>query len=372
MGNLLNAIPFTEIYERLLTMARIDTVNNTDYAKGIVNDVYKRVLPRIADWEPLVKESFVACSPYYATGTVAVTVATTSVVGAGTTWTAGMLATDGWKIKFNSNDNVYDFTYTSASTGTISPALSGTDSLAGASYQLFRDEYQLASDFDRFLKEGSLYVMSGGRVQNTIAEADRSVFRNDFVVEAQDPIRMCLLTQTHSTSGSRLVRINPPPRTAKVYPYDYIRQLSPMTDYTVGTATVTASSTGVMGVGTLWAGNVAVGDYFRIDATGRGDSSKWYKIVTVTDNTHIVLDSAYAESTESGAIYTISKAPVALPEPFHEFILYEGAFIVMSEQSDTVSQLVMARRTEILADLKKNYKSRRSNVQFGVEDDGYR
>ena len=60
MGNLANTIPFTELWERLLTMGRIDSPNNEDYAKGMINDVYVRTLPRIADWNPIIVESFLS------------------------------------------------------------------------------------------------------------------------------------------------------------------------------------------------------------------------------------------------------------------------------------------------------------------------
>ena len=58
MGNLANTIPFTELWERLLTMGRVDVPNNEDYAKGLINDTYTRTLPRLVDWDPLVKESY--------------------------------------------------------------------------------------------------------------------------------------------------------------------------------------------------------------------------------------------------------------------------------------------------------------------------
>ena len=47
---IVGVIPFTELYERLLNLGRIDSPNNTDYAKGIINDSYQRSLPRAEDW----------------------------------------------------------------------------------------------------------------------------------------------------------------------------------------------------------------------------------------------------------------------------------------------------------------------------------
>ncbi len=372
MGNLANTIPFTELWERLLTMARIDSPNNEDFARGIINDVYVRVLPRMEDWHPIINSDNLTMTERYNTGTVAVNAAGTALTGTGTTWTSAMTATDGYKIKISGNDNIYTFTFVGATSGTISPALSGANNLTGATYELFRDEYQLNSAFNRFLKNGSIYVMSDGREQDTIGEVPHDKFRIDMQASTKDPIERCILTRTHSTTGNRLVRVNPPPRTAKVYPYDFIERITPMSDYQTGSAAVTNGSTAVVGTDTFWTANISAGDYFRVDNNGTGDSSKWYKVDTVTDNTNIVLADNYGEETEANMEYTASKVPSAYPMEFHEFLLYEGVVIVVGEQGDTNLEGFALRRSEISHDLKKNFKARRTNVQFGMEDGDYR
>lgn len=372
MGNLANTIPFTELWERLLTMGRVDVPNNEDYAKGLVNDTYTRTLPRTVDWDPLVKETFLSMTPYYNTGTASVTAGSTTVTGAGTTWTSAMTATDGYKIKFSGNDNIYTFTYVGATSGTISPALSGATALTASNYSIFRDEYSLASDFNRLLQNGSFYTMSGGRTRDIIKEYPRDKFREEFSPEVTDPIQRVMQTRTHSTTGYRLIRVNPPPKTAKVYPYEYIQLVTPMTDYSEGTITVTNGSAAVVGEGTFFTANVTVGDYFRVDGNGTGNSSKWYKIITVTDNTNLTLDANYGEYTEGGVDYHASKTPSAFPLPFHEFILYESVLKLTVEQSDPAIQAIAGERDMIMKDLKKNYRMRRTNVQYGAYDDGIR
>jgi hypothetical protein len=372
MGNLAITIPFTELWERLLTMGRVDVPNNEDYAKGLINDTYTRSLPRSVDWDPLVKESFLSMTAYYNTGTATVAAGATAVTGIGTTWTSAMVSADGYKIKFSGNDNVYTFDYVGATSGTISPALSGATSLATASYTIFRDEYSLASDFNRLLQNGSVYLYSGGRVRDIVEESPRDKFREDFSPEVTDPIQRVMLTRTHDTTGYRLIRVNPPPKTAKVYPYEYIQLITPMTDYSEGTVTVTNGSADVVGVDTYFTANVAVGDYFRVDGNGTGNSSKWYKITTVTDNTHLTLSANYGEYTESGVDYHASKTPSAFPVPFHEFILYEAVLKLTVEQSDPIIKAIATERDMIMKDLKKNYRLRRTNVQYGADDDGAR
>jgi hypothetical protein len=364
-------IPFTELFERLMTLAKIDSFNNEDYAKGLVNDAYTRSLPGLNDWNPLITEAFLSTTAYYATGTIACTAGSTSVTGTGTVWTSGMTNNNGWKIKFAGLDNVYSFTYASGTTATISPALEGATYLTASNYTLFRDEFALASDFDRFLKNGSIYVQQGGRTHDTIAELPRDQFRSEFTPEPSDPIFRAMLTRVN-TSGYRMVRLNPPPRTAKVYPYEYIPKLTPLKEYVVGTVSVTNASTTVTGSSTLFAANVVAGMYFRVDSVGQGDSSKWYKIASVTSNTVLVLESAYEDAAESGTEYTICSAPTGLPSEFHEFILYEAVSVAVGSNADANTEVMLSRRNEILTRLNKNYKSRRTNTQIKVEDDGYR
>lgn len=372
MGNLATTIPFTELWERLLTMGRVDVPNNEDYAKGLINDVYARTIPRMVDWDPLVKESVLSMTAYYNTGTASVSAGSTSVTGSGTTWTSTMVSADGYKIKFAGNDNIYDFDYASATTATISPALSQDTDLTSASYHIFKDEYQLASDFNRLLINGSIYRYSGGRVVDIIMECPRDKFREEFSPSATDPIKRAMLTRTHATTGNRLIRVNPPPKTAYVYPYEYVQLVTPMTDYNTGSVEVTNASATVTGTDTFFLANAAAGDYFRVDSNGLGNSSKWYKISSVDSNTQLTLDSNFGEYTESGVEYHVSKIPSALPYPFHEFILYEAVVKVTVEQGDAVIQAIATERDRILSDLKKNYKLRRTNTQYSADDDGYR
>jgi len=371
MGNLANTIPFTELWERLLTMGRIDSPNNEDYAKGMINDVYVRTLPRIADWNPIIVESFLSMTSAYRTGTITVTAGSASVTGVGTTWTSAMTAADGYKIKFAGNDNIYTFEYVGATSATISPQLSGETGLTTVSYHIFRDEYQLSSDFDRLLKNGSVYNYSGGRVNDTVEEVPRDEFRQDFTPETTDPLRRVMLIGTHSTTGNRLIRVNPPPKTAKVYPYEYVKKITPMSDYSTGSAAVTNASTTITGTDTTWLASM-VGQYFRVDSNGIGNSSKWYKIAAYVGPTELTLATAYEEQSETLLDYHISSSPVSFPSEFHEFILYEALGLVVGEQTDPTIENAQLQKAAIMADLKKNYKSRRTNVQYTAYDDGIR
>lgn len=73
-------------------------------------------------------------------------------------------------------------------------------------------------------------------------------------------------------------------------------------NYTTGTITVTNGDATIVGSGTSWATstNAEVGEYIKLP------DNKWYKITTVTDNTHIEIEIDYPGSTLSGQSYTIS------------------------------------------------------------------
>jgi hypothetical protein len=352
-------------------MGRIDSPNNEDYAKGIVNDVYVRTLPRIADWNPIIVESTLSVTARYNTGSVTITAGSTTVTGTATVWIAAQVSADGYKIKFSGNDNIYTFDFVSATSGTISPALSGETDLTNGNYTIYRDEYQLQSDFDRLLKNGSVYFYSGGRVSDIIMEVPNDEFRDDFTPEATDPIRRVRLIGTHSTTGNRLIQVNPPPKTLKVYPYEYVIKIAPMVDYNTGSVAVTQGNATITGTGTAWTASM-VGQYFRVDSNGIGNSSKWYRILTFTSTTSLDLETVFEEDTETLLDYHISSSPVAFPSEFHEFILYEGLTLVMGEQTDPTIENAQLQKTFILSDLKKNYKSRRTNVQYEAHDDGIR
>jgi hypothetical protein len=364
-------IPFSELFERLMTLAKIDSFNNEDYAKGLINDAYTRALPNLNDWNVITKDAFLRMSASVNAGTVACTAGTTTVTGSGTAWTTAMTYANGWRIKFAGLNQVYEFTASGAGAATINPALEGETNLVAQGYNLFRDEYSLPSDFDRFLKNGSIYVFQGGRRYNTIAEIPRDQFREQFFPEPLDPIFRAMLTRV-DTNGNRMVRLNPPPKTAKVYPIDYIPKIAPMREYTTGTASVNTGSPVVTGSGTLFLANCVAGSYFRVDTVGQGDSSKWYQILSVDSNTQITLTSNYEDAIESGIDYTVSSAPSAFPSEFHEFILMEAVSVAVASADDPNTEAMIARRSDVLNRLNKNYKSRRTNSQYGVDDGGYR
>jgi len=79
----------------------------------------------------------------YSTGTVAGSGGGTSVTGTSTVWTSDMTAANGWKIWIEDGEHknyVYDFTYVSATSATVSTmtGASPADDFTGASYEVYK------------------------------------------------------------------------------------------------------------------------------------------------------------------------------------------------------------------------------------------
>ena len=73
--------------------------------------------------------------------------------------------------------------------------------------------------------------------------------------------------------------------------------------YRDGTVTATNGSKAVLGSGTIWSVQAKTGDLFAL--LSDGGIVKFYEIDAVTDNTHLTLKDAFAETTAEAAEYAI-------------------------------------------------------------------
>lgn len=366
MSNILRIIPFSELVEKSQTLARDNSYSSRDKFKGLINWAYTQEIPRKEDWTPLIASSSISCAAKYNTGTVSITAGDTSITGSGTVWTSGMTNR---KIRINGNPNVYTFTYVSSTTGTVSPALSGDSNVSGAGYVIFDDDYSLASDFNRFLSGGSLYKYRSGRPY-VIDEASERKWRDEYSIDTSDEVVRCRL-RGFDTSMNRVVEINPAPQTAISLPYDYIKHLTPMTEYRTGyVSAITNGATGVTGSGTDWDGYVSSSYtyYFRMDKDGVGDSSVWYKVSSATNDTTLVLASNYNGTTVASGNeeYTICMIPL-LPYEFQDWMIYLAAMNSGIDQNDPSAQGWIAMAQSIEKQCKLIWKNRNTNQEMDVE-----
>ena len=90
-------------------------------------------------------------------------------------------------------------------------------------------------------------------------------------------------------------------------------------DITGGTVSVTNNSTTVMGSGTSFASYMK-GYWFVMNDTAQPGEGYWYRIASVTDTTHLTLETFYTQDSVTGAAYKIGQS-FELPEEVHDDIV---------------------------------------------------
>ena len=347
-------IPFTELVERASELAR-ERVDVRGKIRGIVNDFYVREIPRKADWNFLMAQSTVTTVAEYTVGSVtANTGATTLTFSSDVVITSAMV---GRLVKISGNDYLYRINAMSGTTGaTIVPPISGDQNVSSATYSIFQPFYPLAADFDRFPKNGGL-VNYQGSAEEIIPEKAYQDWALDYSATPVENPTKCRL-YGYDTAGSTLLEMNPPPKIDKSFRYDYFLRLSPMRETTAGFVNVSAAGTTVTGsAGTTRFTEATTGDYFRVDALGKSGDSEWYRIIAITNNSSLTLQTAFGLSGVTSANYTICRAPY-IPYKLHPAILYGSLLQLVADQDDPMYVAYNMKLAEVLSDGKRLYTSR--------------
>ena len=343
-------IPFTELVERVkneeLRDFTVDTEAENKY-KAVVNDTYRLWIPLEYEFKAYKKIGTITTKADYTTGTVAATSGSNSITGSSTNWASSH---DGMKIWIKSADEIYDFTYASATSGTLDRNFVG-DTTTSSTYILYQYRYALASDFWRPVKTGFKkgsfwYYKNGVRVDLLPVWSDKWSDKDIAVPGEPSNYRIVY------SGGVYYVDIYPPDTESRTIFYEYIPYLTPMVEYTTGTVSVTNGSVTVTGSGTDFSSNVSAGDYFRIDGDGTGSASVWYKVSSVDSATQITLTSNYTGTTQSGVAYTISEAP-SLPPVFHPLIILKSAIDRATDRDAKQVNVWTAMLTEYLGRAKQ-------------------
>jgi len=367
MSKNIEMIPFTEIVERTLELGRIRE-DVSSKVRGIVNDVYCRDIPRKEDWNYLITNSYLALQAAYNTGSISATTGSTSVTfDASVSLDATMT---GRKLKVDNSNYLYDFTYTSATSGTISPAYFGNANVSGGSYWLFRNTYPLASDFERFPKNGGLHQYTSGR-RKIVPEKGYDQFTSEFNSTPVDTQEYCRVVGV-DTAGNFQVELNPPNKSIGSMEYDYYKRLKPMKENTAGTVTINAGSTSVIGTGTKFT-CMNTGDYLRVDALGKSSDSTWYRIATISSNSDMTIATAFADTAVSGASVTLSSIP-EMPTMLHMGLIWGTLTSIGADQNDKMTVGYKQEYASVLTDAKRIYKTRlyRQDIDIIAEEYHYR
>lgn len=359
MAKNLEEIPFTELVERTIEIAR-ERADKESYVRGVVNDMYIREIPRKEDWSFFLVSSSLTLAPQYTQGNITATTGSTAV-----TFSSDVALTasnNGMQLKVSGNDYVYAFTYVNATAGTISPPFSGTVNATAASYAIFQAYYSLANNFDRFPKNGGL-VNYRGTTEEIITEMAYQDWGTEYSSSPQDTPKKCRIIGT-DTAGNALLEINPPAKSYKTMRYDYFYKPKIMRENTAGLiGNITASGTAVTGDSNTQFTLANTGDYFRIDNFGVRADSEWYRIIAINGNSSLTLQTAFGLSGATSAGYTISSCP-QMPSKMHPAVLYGTLIQLAADQDDPLFQAYNLKFAEVLSDGKRLYKTRIYNQQI--------
>jgi hypothetical protein len=359
-------LPFTEIVERVVQMARIRE-ESRDRIRAMANDIYSREIPRKEDWTFFIARTSLSITAQYNAGTVTATTGNNSVTFTGASLDTSMV---GRRLTFGNVNGVYDFYYGSSSSGTIGPPLMGNQNISGGSYTMYQSLYSLPKDFDRFVKNGGLHLYQGGKLK-VIPEKNYDYYADQFQSTPNDNTEFCRVVG-YGNTGQRQVEVVPPPMSQGSWEMDYLTQIKPLRESTAGTISVTGGATAVTGVGTNFT-SMNTGDYIRVDAFGTAGDSEWYRVNTITSDTAIVLDTVWGTSGASNANYTISSVP-KMPENMQASVLYGTLASIEMDQNDPMATSYKQTYAEILSDGKRMYRSRliRSDVPMITDEYHYR
>jgi hypothetical protein len=364
MAKNITEIPFTEIVERVQELAR-ERPNNQSKIRGIVNDVYTREIPRKEDWAFFLVSSVITLVEQYATGTVSANTGDTVVTfSSDVTISSSMV---GRMLKITGNDYLYRVQAMSGTTGaTITPPISGNQNVTAASYTIAQHCYSLAADFDRFPKNGGLINYLGG-TEKVIPEKPYQEWADEAnFTPANDP-RFCRLKGT-DTAGNTILETNPPSKIAKSVRYDYFIRPKPMRETSAGLiGSVSASGTSVTGDTNTRFTEATTGDYFRINNFGTGSDSEWYRIIAISGNSGLTLQTAFGLSGATSAGYIICSTP-QMPSKMHPGILYGSLLQLAADQDDPMVTSYNLKYAEVLSDGKRTYKTR--NYQQDIHSIG--
>lgn len=361
MAKNVSVIPFTELVERVGDLAR-ERVDSRSKIRGIVNDFYVREFPRKMDWNFFLNNSTLTVEPSYNTGTVSATTGSTTV-----TFTDAVLTQSNnlWWIKFQGANYVYQFTFGNTTGGTLNVPFGGIQNLVNGSYVLFQPYYSLATNFDRFPKNGGLIDYQGGNetIVSELAYQDWATYYNP---NPSDTPAYCRIYGL-DTAGNNILELTPPPLHQKNYRYDYFIQPSVMYETTGGKiGNVANGGTTVVGDSNTQFTRANTGDYFRIDAFGTSADSEWYRIIAIANDSTLTLQTAFlntGNASVTSANYTICSSP-QIPYKMHPAILYGAILQTCVDQNDPMVQMYNIKFAEVLSDGKRLYVSRIYNQQI--------
>lgn len=162
------------------------------------------------DWPWAYKETNLSLNPSYSTGTISVNVGSASVTGAGTTWSTGWTNR---RIRLDNNQDWPISAVTGAGALTLAQPYFGSSNLSGASYVIYQDVFEMPADFE----PGKDLILLQPDVRIRVRCISRLALETQGVVLKSlfTNIAMGYSDQGRTAAGLHLIRIIPPPTSAK-------------------------------------------------------------------------------------------------------------------------------------------------------------
>lgn len=360
-------LPFSEIVERVQDLGR-SNADTKQRIRGIVNDVYTLDIPKEYDWSFLKASSAISVIAEHKSGYASATTQNTAVVLQSSNTISA--AYTGRKIKFNGNADIYDFTFSQTTGGTISPPLSGITNVSTGGYTIYQNIYTLPADFDRFPVNGGLLFYSAGQPKPLPELLDDDYYEqvNASPVSTPDSCRLV----GYDTAGNRQVEIIPPPSQVYILLNEYIKTLPPMSENTMGTVVITSNQTAVTGTNTIFT-QMNTGDYLRFNPFGQGADSVWYQINAISSDTNLTLASNFRKDSSVSGSFTICSAP-KMPYRLQDALIYGSLRKLLPDDKDPMLAYADKEYTKIIVYNKNLEQSRhaKDNVELIAEDYDYR
>jgi len=363
MSKNINEIPYTELIERAAEISRSGSENDRPRVRGSVNDMATKEISGKFDWEFMKASSSITCDQKYNTGTVSANTGATQLTFSGTTLIAGMT---GRKIKISGNDVVYDFTFTDTTGGTVNPPIAGTTNISSQSYNIFQPIYALAPDFDRFPIKGGLILWQGGK-KTIIPEKRHIQYYREYSASPGTP--SCCRIVSNDTAGNPQVELIPPPQYGIALGYDYFRVAKPLRQTSMGTITITGSTSTVTGTGSRFL-EANTGDYIRVNANGIQEDSEWFRINGITHDSSLTVSTLFTNSSVAGAEYVISSVP-DMPAFMHLAVLHGAVRELIGNQDDPMYAYHHVKTATIMTDAKVRYLTRLDSVDLEGDFEEY-
>ena len=360
-------IPFSEIIERVQDLTRTN-IDSKQRIRGIVNEVYTLDIPKEYDWSFLKSSSAISVLAEHKSGYASVTTQGTAITLQSSNTISA--AYTGRKIKFSGNANIYDFTFSQSTGGTISPPLSGIANVSTGGYTIFQNIYTLPADFDRFPVNGGLLFYSAGQPTPLPELLDDDYYEQVSASPSSTP-NNCRLVG-YDTAGNRQFEVVPAPSQVYILLNEYLKVLPPMSENTMGTVVITSNQTAVTGTGTIFT-QMNTGDYLRFDPFGKGADSVWYQISAISSDTNMTLAANFRKDSSVTGSFTICPAP-RMPYRLQDALIYGTVRKLLPDEKDPMLAYADKEYQKIIVYNKNLEQSRhaKDDVELIAEDYQYR